>query len=59
MNNMQSNSDQLHQAGVINKEELSQENINAIDSLSQEEVGHLKISNSSVKKVSRTAGVGF
>lgn len=52
-----SNSEQLHEAGIINKKDLSQESIQTIDSLSQEEVGHLKVSNLSKKKVSNTAGI--
>ena len=57
MNNLKSNVEQLHEAGAINKDELSEANIKAIDGLSQEEVGHLKISASSTKHVSTTAGV--
>ncbi|MCJ8319312.1 MAG: hypothetical protein MJK12_06745 [Colwellia sp.] len=59
MNNFKSNVEQLHEAGAINKHELSEENIKAIDGLSQEEVGHLKISATSTKQVSTTAGVAI
>ncbi|NQZ82982.1 MAG: hypothetical protein HRT52_18385 [Colwellia sp.] len=57
MSNNQSNSEQLHQAGIIKKETMSLESIKAIDALSQEEVGHLKASNLSNRSVSTTAGI--
>jgi len=38
----QSNTDHLHDEGMLNKDEMSAEQKKAVDSLSQEEVGHLK-----------------
>jgi hypothetical protein len=37
-----SNTDLLHEAGVVNKADLSDEHIEAIDSLSKEEIEQLK-----------------
>lgn len=42
MSDKQSNSEYLHAEGVINRDELHEDHIKAIDQLSQEEVEHLK-----------------
>jgi hypothetical protein len=42
MSNNESNTDHLHEAGVVNKADLSDEHIQAIDSLSKEEIEQLK-----------------
>ena len=59
MNEIKSNIDLLHEAGAINKSELSATNIAAINSLTKEEVEQIKSSNQSSVDVQRTAGVSF
>ena len=59
MTSSKRNIEQLHEAGAINKHELSEGNLKAINGMSQQEIGHLKASNKSAKKVSATAGVGL
>ncbi|MCJ8272781.1 MAG: hypothetical protein MJK04_25715 [Psychrosphaera sp.] len=54
-----SNVEQLHEAGAINKEQLSKEDIQAINNLSQKEIGHLKTNNIQGAEVSTTAGIIF
>ena len=44
------NVEQLHEAGALNKKELSEEHIKAINSLSQEEVEQLKSIHKNVNK---------
>lgn len=53
MTDKQSNSDHLHEEGVINKEDLHDDHIKAIDQLSSEEIEHLK---SISKKVQTSSG---
>ncbi|NQZ82979.1 MAG: hypothetical protein HRT52_18370 [Colwellia sp.] len=50
MTDKQSNTDQLHQEGALNKDDLHEDHIKAIDQLSQEEVEHLKAINKKVQK---------
>jgi len=57
MTNKKSNTDQLHDAGIINKEELDDDHKKAVDSLSQEEVEHLKSIDKNMKKVNSSVGV--
>ncbi|MDO6428269.1 hypothetical protein Q4489_14710 [Thalassotalea sp. 1_MG-2023] len=52
-----SNTEHLHEEGVINKEELTKEHVKAIDGLSKDEVEQLKSINKSVKKVSPGVGI--
>ena len=54
-----SNVELLHEAGAINKEQLSKEDIQAINNLSQKEIGHLKTNNIQGAEVSTTAGIIF
>ena len=53
MTNKQSNTDHLHEEGVINKDDLHDDHVKAIDQLSSEEVEHLK---SISKKVTSSTG---
>ncbi len=53
MTDNKSNTDQLHEAGALNKDDLTEDHIEAIDQLSQEEVEHLK---SISKKVNKDGG---
>ncbi|MBA6348223.1 MULTISPECIES: hypothetical protein [unclassified Colwellia] len=50
MSNNKSNADHLHDAGVVNKAELSDEHLKAIDSLSKEEVAQLESIHKSANK---------
>ena len=50
MTDNKTNTDHLHDAGIINKPELSDEHIKAIDSLSKEEVEQLKSIHKSANK---------
>ncbi len=42
MTDNQSNTEHLHEAGIVNKADLSDEHVKAIDSLSKEEIEQLK-----------------
>ena len=53
MSNNKSNTEHLHDEGVINKADLHEDHIKAIDQLSSEEVEHLK---SISKKVESSSG---
>lgn len=57
MSNNKSNTEHLHEAGVINKADLDKENIEAIDSLSKEEIEHLKSIDKNMKKSNNSVGV--
>lgn len=48
MTDSKNNVEQLHEAGALNKKELSEEHVKAINSLSQEEVEQLKSINKNV-----------
>ena len=52
MTDKKSNTEQLHDAGIINKADLDADHIKALDGLSQEEVDNLKSIDSSMKKSS-------
>jgi len=39
---MTTNTDKLHQAGVLDKDKLTQDHIDAIDNLSDDEVKHIE-----------------
>lgn len=55
-----SNTDYLHEAGVVNKADLSDEHKQAIDSLSKEEVEQLKsIHNNANKGKDQPVGIVF
>lgn len=49
MSDKKSNTEHLHEEGVINKDDLHEDHIKAIDQLSQEEVEHLKSISKKVK----------
>jgi hypothetical protein len=51
------NTEHLHKAGIINKADLDKDNIEAIDSLSKEEVEHLKSIDKNMKKVNKGVGI--
>jgi hypothetical protein len=57
MSNNKSNTENLHEAGIINKDDLDKEHIEAIDTLSQEEVDNLKSIDKSMKKSNQGVGV--
>ena len=38
---MPSNADKLHQSGVLNKDNYTQDNIDAMNSLSEDELAHI------------------
>lgn len=50
MTNSSSNTDLLHAEGVVNKADLSEEHIKAIDSLSAEEIEQIKSIHKSANK---------
>ncbi|GAA6205837.1 hypothetical protein [Thalassotalea sp. SU-HH00458] len=50
MSNNKSNTEHLHEEGVVNKAELSDEHVNAIDSLSAEEIEQIKSIHKNVNK---------
>ena len=50
MTDKKSNTDQLHEAGVLKKEDLHEDHVKAIEQLSQKEVEHLKTMNEKVQK---------
>lgn len=49
MSDTKTNVEQLHDAGVLDKETLHEDHVNAINQLSQEEIGHLKSINQKIK----------
>ncbi|MFT5758404.1 MAG: hypothetical protein ACI9LM_003145 [Alteromonadaceae bacterium] len=57
MTDNKKNTDHLHDAGVINKADLSEEHSKAVNSLSKEEIEHLKSIDKNMKKTSGS-GVG-
>lgn len=60
MTNKKSNTDHLHEEGVLNKDDLHDDHIKAIDMLPEEEVEHLKRINERVKKGSgQPVGIVF
>jgi len=50
MTESKSNCDHLHEAGVINKDDLDADHIKAVDSLSKEEIEQLKAIDENMKK---------
>ncbi|MEW6991233.1 hypothetical protein AADZ91_11130 [Colwelliaceae bacterium 6441] len=56
MSNKKSNTDQLHDAKIFDKKDLHEDHIKAIDSLSQEEVEHLKSIGKKLNDVSPSVG---
>ncbi|MCO4823078.1 MAG: hypothetical protein KC469_13500 [Flavobacteriaceae bacterium] len=60
MSDTKSNTDHLHEEGVINKADLTEEHIKSIDSLSKEEIEHLKSISKKVKNQSgQPVGIGL
>ena len=60
MSDNKSNTDLLHDAGVVNKADLSEEHTQAIDSLSKEEIEQLKsIHNNANKDKDKPVGIIF
>lgn len=60
MSDKKSNTDELHEAGALNKEDLHEDHIKAIDQLSKEEVEHLKSISKKVKnKSGQPVGIGL
>ncbi|GHG01325.1 hypothetical protein [Thalassotalea marina] len=57
MTKEQSHSDHLHAEGIINKDELTEEHLKAIDSLSKEEVEQIKKINKTIQKTSPGVGI--
>lgn len=58
MTDKKSNTDHLHEEGIIKKEDLTQEHIESIDALSQEEIEQLKAISKKVNKDNKK-GVGI
>lgn len=50
MTDNQSNTEHLHEAGIVNKADLSDEHVKAINSLSKEEIEQLKTLHDSANK---------
>jgi len=50
MTDNQSNTDHLHEEGVVNKADLTEEHVKAIDSLSKEEIEQLKSIHKNINK---------
>jgi len=58
MNDNQTNTDHLHEAGIIDKDALDEGHKKALDSLSVEEIEHLKSIDKNMKSTSGS-GVGI
>jgi len=58
---MTTNTDKLHQAGVLDKDKLTQDHIDAIDNLSDDEVKHIETVHDQLtpeqKELSKVVGV--
>jgi len=60
MNNIQSNCEQLHSAGVVNIDDLSDEHVQAINSFSTVEIEQLKSAHKNANKgKDRPVGIVF
>jgi len=57
MTDNKSNTDHLHEAGVINKADLDKDHLEAIESLSKEEIENLKSIDEKMKKTNSGVGV--
>lgn len=60
MTDNKSNTEHLHEEGLVNKTDLSEEHVKAIDSLSKEEVAQLKsIHKNANKNCDKPVGIIF
>lgn len=57
MSDNKSNTEHLHEEGVINKDDLDDNHVKALDSLSKEEIESLKSIDKNMKKNNPSVGI--